>query len=115
MRGLLVRAWPVVAVTEREWQREVVAIAKQCGWRHYHTHDSRRSEPGWPDLALVRERLVLAELKTDTGRVSAHQERWLSLLSQAGVETYLWRPGDREHVLRTLTRRRPTTPRGAST
>jgi hypothetical protein len=102
-------------MTEREWQREVVAIAKQCGWRHYHTHDSRRSEPGWPDLALVRERLVLAELKTDTGRISAHQERWLSLLSQAGVETYVWRPGDREHVIRTLNRRRPTTPQGAST
>ena len=104
-------------MTEREWQAEVVAIARSTGWTTYHTHDSRRSEPGWPDLALVRERLVLAELKTDTGRISAHQERWLSLLSQAGVETYVWRPSDREHVLRTLTRRRPrpTTSQGVPT
>lgn len=105
----------VPSVTEREWQAEVVAIAKQLGWRHFHVHDSRRSEPGWPDLALVRERLVLAELKTDTGRTSAAQERWLSLLTSAGVETHLWRPSDREHVIRTLTRRRPrpTTSSGA--
>jgi hypothetical protein len=99
-----------VTVTEREWQREVVALAKHMGWRHYHTHDSRRSEPGWPDLALVRDRLVLAELKTETGRVSAAQERWLSLLSSAGVETYLWRPSDRDEVIRVLSRRRPNPP-----
>lgn len=99
-----------MAVTEREWQREVVSLAKHMGWRHYHTHDSRRSEPGWPDLALVRDRLVLAELKTETGRVSAAQERWLTLLSSAGVETYLWRPSDRDEVMRVLSRRsRPTT------
>jgi hypothetical protein len=97
-------------MTEREWQREVVALAKHMGWRHYHTHDSRRSEPGWPDLALVRDRLVLAELKTETGRVSAAQERWLSLLSSAGVETYLWRPSDRDEVIRVLSRRRPNSP-----
>lgn len=99
-----------MAVTEREWQAEVVALAKHMGWRHYHTHDSRRSEPGWPDLALVRERLVLAELKTETGRVSAAQERWLSLLSSAGVETYLWRPSDRDEVIHVLSRRRPNPP-----
>jgi len=97
-------------MTEREWQSEVVAAARHLGWTVYHTHDSRRSEPGWPDLALVRDRLVMAELKTDTGKPSAAQERWLALLIAAGVETHLWRPKDREEVLRTLARRtRPTT------
>jgi hypothetical protein len=52
----------------------------------------------------------MAELKTDTGKPSAAQERWLALLIAAGVETHLWRPKDREEVLRTLARRtRPTT------
>jgi hypothetical protein len=97
---------------EREWQTQVVRYAKQLGWTVYHTHDSRRSEPGWPDLALVRERLVMAELKTDTGRVSESQQRWLALLDAAGVEAHLWRPKDIDDVLRVLTRRRTPTPHG---
>jgi len=95
---------------EREWQAQVVRYAKQLGWRVYHTHDSRRSEPGWPDLALVRDRLVMAELKTDTGRVSDDQQQWLALLTAAGVETYLWRPKDVDEVLSVLRRRRTKTP-----
>ena len=95
---------------EREWQAQVVGWAKTLGWRVYHTHNSRRSEPGWPDLALVRDRLVMAELKTDTGRVSREQQEWLALLAAAGVETYLWRPSDQKQVLSVLRTRRTKTP-----
>lgn len=95
---------------EREWQAQVVQYAKTLGWSVYHTHNSRRSEPGWPDLALVRDRLVMAELKTDTGRVSDDQRRWLAMLDAAGVETYLWRPKDLAEVLVVLRRRRTPTP-----
>lgn len=93
---------------EREWQAQVVEAARLMGWRVYHTHDSRRSAPGWPDLALVRDRLVMAELKTETGRVSPEQQQWLALLTAAGVETYLWRPSDLDDVLEVLKRKRPT-------
>lgn len=92
---------------EREWQAQVVDAARLLGWRVYHTHDSRRSEPGWPDLALVRDRLVMAELKTDTGRVSQAQSDWLAALRDAGVETYLWRPSDWDAVLATLRTKQP--------
>jgi hypothetical protein len=87
---------------EREWQSQVTQAARLLGWRVYHTHDSRRSEPGWPDLALVRDRLVMAELKTDTGRLSKAQRDWVTSLANAGVEVYVWRPSDIDHVLRTL-------------
>lgn len=93
-------------VTEREWQSQVVEMARLFGWSVYHTHDSRRSKPGWPDLALVRDRLVMAELKTQTGRVSAAQEKWLLMLTNAGVETYVWRPSDIDLVLDVLRRTR---------
>lgn len=92
-------------MTEREWQAQVVDAARLMGWRVYHTHDSRRSAPGWPDLALVRDRLVMAELKTQTGRVSPEQQQWLALLDAAGVETHLWRPSDLDEVLAVLKRR----------
>ena len=47
-------------MTEREWQAQVVSAAQALGWTTYHTHDSRRSNKGWPDLVLVRDLLVVA-------------------------------------------------------
>ena len=94
---------------EREWQAQVVSAAQALGWTTYHTHDSRRSDKGWPDLVLVRDRLVVAELKTATGRVSSEQRMWLDLLKSAGVETYLWRPDDADEVLAVLSRIRRDT------
>jgi hypothetical protein len=91
-----------VSLTERQWQAQVVDAARLLGWRVYHTHDSRRSEPGWPDLALVRDRLIMAELKTDRGRVSLAQREWLDALRAADVETYLWRPADWDDVIAIL-------------
>jgi hypothetical protein len=93
-------------VKERQWQAEVVRIARMFGWAVYHTHDSRRSEPGWPDLALVRDRLVMVELKTETGRLSDAQVQWIAMLTRAGVETYVWRPSDIDKALEVLQRRR---------
>jgi hypothetical protein len=90
---------------EREWQSQVTEAARTLGWRVYHTHDSRRSEPGWPDLALVRDRLIMAELKTEAGRLSESQRTWIDSLANAGVEVYVWRPSDVNHVLRTLSTR----------
>lgn len=95
-----------VKVTERQWQDQVLEVAHLTGWRTYHTHDSRRSAPGWPDLALCRPpRLLLVELKTDVGRVSPAQAEWLEDLGRcAGVEVYIWRPADLDTVVATLRR-----------
>jgi ribosomal protein L37E len=81
---------------ETRFQNAVLTVAQLCGWRAYHTHDSRRSAAGFPDLVLVRPpRVIFAELKTRTGRASPAQLDWLQLLRDCpGVETYLWRPAD---------------------
>ena len=82
-------------MTEREWQAQVVEAATLCRWRHYHAYDSRRSDPGWPDLVLVREsELVFVELKTELGRVTPDQRSWLDALELAGAEVHVWRPTD---------------------
>ena len=77
-------------------QSRVVDLARLRGWRHFHAYSSRRSTAGWPDLALVRTgRLLLAELKTQTGQVRPEQRQWLADLGTvAGVEVHLWRPSD---------------------
>ena len=84
------------ALTEREFQAQVMALAKTLGWRVYHTYDSRRSDPGFPDLVLAHEELgfICAELKTDKGRVSAAQREWGELIAATGTEYHLWRPDD---------------------
>jgi VRR-NUC domain len=81
---------------EQHLQAAVEAELKLRGWRYYHSHDSRRSVAGFPDLVCVRGRRVLvAELKTANGRVRSEQREWLDAFALAGVESHLWRlPGD---------------------
>lgn len=83
-------------LSEKQFQQQVIDLAKMTGWKTYHTHDSRRSNPGFPDLVMVRRgRMIFAELKTRTGRVSAEQEQWLDELRQCpNAEVYLLRPAD---------------------
>jgi hypothetical protein len=87
----------MLAQTEAQFQTAVIEFARLSGWRVYHTHDSRHSEPGFPDLTMVRNGcLIFAELKADKGRLSPAQREWLAdLETVAGwpaVEVYTWRP-----------------------
>jgi hypothetical protein len=92
------------SVSEKHWQDDVLEIAQLFGWRCYHTFDSRRSHPGFPDLVLARPPVVIAaELKTDKGRLSLAQRDWLAVLEACDrVQTRLWRPQDRDRVLEEL-------------
>ncbi len=92
------------ALTEKEFLRQVSELARLYRWRVYHPWLSIHSERGWPDVALVRPpRLVLAELKTDKGKTTPHQDEWLALLGACpGVETYLWRPLDFDTIASVL-------------
>ena len=82
--------------TERQFQQQVIDMARMLGWEVYHPWLSVHSMPGWPDLALVKPpRLVLAELKSERGKATEAQQKWLALLGEcAGVEVFLWRPSD---------------------
>lgn len=86
--------------TEAAWQRKLTAMARLLGWMTYHTYDSRRSDEGFPDLVLVRERVIFAELKTDakSSKPSNMQIAWAQGLTTAGAEVYLWRPKDWEQI-----------------
>ena len=43
-----------VDILEADFQAQVVKLALLLGWKVYHTHDSRRSREGFPDLILIR-------------------------------------------------------------
>ena len=89
---------------QSEWQFQnfVIARAINNGWSHYHAPDNKPDKngriqsgivKGFPDIVLVKgSKLVFAELKTETGRVSPEQKDWLAKLASTGCETYVWRP-----------------------
>jgi hypothetical protein len=89
-------------VTEKEWQTTVENTLATYGWAFYHTHDSRRSHGGFPDLVAIRKAdgdILVAELKKQTGVVTPEQRLWLGLFSAAGVDSFVWRPGDIDEVI----------------
>lgn len=91
-------------ITEAAFQDLVVQLARWCGWHVYHTYDSRRSDAGYPDLTLVRNRVLLfRELKARRGRMTEEQQEWGQLLLYAGQSWAVWRPEDWDLVVETLT------------
>jgi len=96
------RRWPYIL--EKDFQDTVVEYAHLCGWMTYHTHDSRRSDAGFPDLTMVRgTRLIFAELKSQKGTIRPAQEAWLQRLQGVpAVEVYLWRPTDWDDIEKVL-------------
>jgi VRR-NUC domain len=84
------------------WVRDRAAWARPP-WRTYHTLRSKGSEPGFPDLVLLRPpRLIFAELKVGRGRLSKPQRAWRDDLEAVGVEVYTWWPADRPAIERIL-------------
>src|ERR1035437_6585263 len=101
----LAPAIPLEDLTEKQFSVQVYDLARVCGWRRYHTYRSKHSPAGFPDEVLVRERLIVAELKTETGPLSAAQKEWIKALERAGVECYVWRPHDLDLIAETLRKR----------
>jgi len=97
-------------VLEAEFQKQVVALAKQLGWLVMHTRPAlnrsgKWSTPiqghrGFPDLVLshANRGTVFAELKGEKGRVAPEQQVWLDTLAAGGCEVHIWRPADLQKI-----------------
>lgn len=104
-------------ISEKEFQRQVVDLARVLGWATgeladgslagliYHPQLSKWSERGWPDLALARRRdgrFLLAELKAERGQLSLRQTQVIDLLKACGLTVHVWRPSDIESIAEVL-------------
>lgn len=101
------------AMSEDDLQDRVMAVALQGSWHRYHpkpatvrqrgrvvriTHQD--GEPGFPDLVLARDGVVLfIELKTEDNSPEPHQRVWLEHL---GHRAYVVRPRDLPELRRVL-------------
>jgi hypothetical protein len=82
-------------MSEDDLDARVRKMAADLGLLRYHTHDSRRSASGWPDLVLVGPRGVLyRELKREGKKPTPAQQVWLDALQAAGANATTWRPSD---------------------
>lgn len=91
-----------LAWSEKEFQARVIAEAKAQNWLVFFTQNSRRSPEGEPDLRLIRERVIWAELKTEKGKLTKKQLEALERLNRACEETYVWRPSDVDQITQKL-------------
>lgn len=112
------RATLDAAITEGELQQAIIDLARVLGLLIYHPYDSRRSEPGYPDLTIVgAQTIVYAELKSETGKLRPEQREWREAIERvaqrprksyhSAIEYHLWRPaqwsdGTIEETLRRL-------------
>ena len=94
-------------MTESDLQEAVLEIAHLYKWRcaHFRSVPVKHADgrvtymtpvqadgTGFPDLVLVRDRVLFVELKSDAGRLSVAQQDWLFALSKAEAECHLWQP-----------------------
>ncbi|MFR9807089.1 hypothetical protein ACL02T_33050 [Pseudonocardia sp. RS010] len=101
---------------EENFTAKVISTAQWHGWKVTHFRPSRTASGRWatavqgdigsPDLLLARHGdVILAELKTDDGRLRPEQRDWLTHLGPIAV---VWRPRDWDAVLARLAKG-PTT------
>lgn len=101
-------------LSEDDFTAQVLAYAKAMGWRTAHFRPAQTARgwrtavqgdgKGFPDLVLVRERTVVAELKVGCNVPSAEQLAWIKAFVGARVEAYMWWPEDWPEIEKVLKR-----------
>jgi hypothetical protein len=86
-------------VSEAEFQKKITQLCDFLRLTWHHETDSRRSKKGFPDLVIAGPNgVIFAELKTDTGRVTPEQNRWIEALRLGGAIAQVWRPRNWEAI-----------------
>lgn len=107
-------------VSEAQFQRQVIQLAQLCGWKPAHFRPAMDSKGRWktavagdgagfPDLVLVRERVLFVELKVNGNKLAPDQVAWRDALQTAGANWHHWTPDDWPAIERTLQRRSEAT------
>jgi len=101
----------VADLSEAEFQKEVITLAKLHRWKVMHTQPAQvrpgkwitpnTGDQGFPDLVMVStcgRGTIFVELKATKGVVSDTQWEWIIALEDAGQEVHVWRPKDLDKI-----------------
>ena len=102
-------------ISERDFQREVIAYARHKGWIVAHFRPAKTNKgwrtpvsadgKGFPDLLMVRgDRMVVCELKSKLGKMSKDQNKWFKAFALVKGHIYVakWMPADWPEILKVL-------------
>jgi hypothetical protein len=102
---------------EADFQKQIVNLAHLYGWKVQHSRPAMLPGGGWathgidsgfPDLVLAHPEkgVIIAELKSQKGRVSESQMEWILAL-RSELRVHLWRPSDFDSIIETLKKGTP--------
>ncbi len=103
-----------VKQSESDFQKQVIQLARLYKWKvaHFRAAMNRRGQwstpvqadgAGFPDLLMVRDRVIAAELKSEKGKTSPEQDEWIAQFRTAGIEAFVWKPADWDAIVEVLT------------
>jgi hypothetical protein len=100
--------------TEKAFTQQVIGLARLRGWLVFHDNatnaarrcpkcgqaiNTPRNTPGFPDLVLVRDRVLFRELKVKRGKLSPEQMEWRDGINVAVEGDYsVWTPDDWDRI-----------------
>lgn len=96
---------PKPVLRGKELQKAIIDLAHLHGWLVAHFQSVKTEQRGWvtpvaadgkgyPDLTLVRERVVFMEIKGDGDKMRPDQDKWIAALQDAGAEVCVVHPAD---------------------
>jgi hypothetical protein len=90
----------------RQFMPQVIKLAKRHNWKVYHVYNSRKTDPGWPDLVMLKNgRMLVVELKSAKGVTTPAQDEWLASFNAihcADILVMVWRPADWPEIEKVL-------------
>lgn len=109
-----------VTISEKDFLKQVIDLAHIYHWKVAHFRPAMTKHgwrtpvqadgKGFPDLILVRikdGRMIIAEVKTEKGKLTPEQEEWKEFFlavdyENRTVEAYIWRPSDFQNIVEIL-------------
>jgi hypothetical protein len=105
----------IIKETEAQFQTWVIDYAKLKGWKVAHFRPAK-TDKGWRtavegdagffDCVFARNGVtIIAELKSESGKLSPEQQEWYDAMQGDGVATtmvFVWKPSDRPDIERIL-------------
>ena len=92
---------------ERDFQKIVIKLAEAEGYKVYHVANAKnqlRSETsrGFPDLILLKHKMLVWECKVPPNKCSQEQIEWLNNFQSLGIETAVITPDSWDYIIGNL-------------